>query len=420
MKASVLKIDQRAKSYNQKNLGVQTIGEQNDYYQRLLEVVAASGTGKSCVDTFQKFVKGQGFVNESLNDIIITKKGETIAQLGQQTADDICSFNGFAWHFNYNANYTPTSITLIPFEQVRYKVLDEAGKFSQVAIHDDWGMRKTSLKKFRKEEIVFIDLYDSNPDTIQAQVDAAGGWEKYKGQVFVYSADGLGTYPIPVYDSVITDMSTEEGISNVLLRNVRNNFLPAGVFVNINSKSESTEQQDEFSDMIKTVMSDETACKVIVAEVDSKEDIPQFIEMSGKNLDKEFTFTDSTISEKIGSAFKQPPVLRAKDVGGNFGADAIKNAYSYYNAITVSERIILSQYMRKMIPLVNPNLSSETFEIEPLSYSISTNLAERIGDEGMKKIQELLLDKTILVEAKKSYAKQMFNLSDEEVNKLFL
>ena len=65
---------------------------------------------------------------------------------------------------------------------------------------------------------------------------------QYAGQVYYYSNGGKGTYPTPLCDTVLTDMNTEEGISNVSNRNVRNNFMPSGMLVDFNNMDETEEQ----------------------------------------------------------------------------------------------------------------------------------------------------------------------------------
>lgn len=48
--------------------------------------------------------------------------------------------------------------------------------------------------------------------------------------------DGKFVYPVPIYDKVVTNLSIDEGLDNVKYRNVRNNFLVAGMVVHKKGK----------------------------------------------------------------------------------------------------------------------------------------------------------------------------------------
>ncbi|MFR8224885.1 MAG: hypothetical protein ACLU9X_10515 [Alistipes shahii] len=74
-------------------------------------------------------------------------------------------------------------------------------------------------------------VFNPSPDVVQLQIQAAGGIEFYKGQILYISRAGRNAYPLPLVDVVLTDMSTDEGLSNVNNRNVRNNFLTAGMLI---------------------------------------------------------------------------------------------------------------------------------------------------------------------------------------------
>ena len=112
MKASVLNTEQRIESANNQSYGIQTYGEQNDYPQRLAEIVSASRTGNKCVNIYQKFIAGRGFNCPAFNDCIVNSRMQTVSALLQLVADDLAHYGGFALHINYNALYEITSVHL--------------------------------------------------------------------------------------------------------------------------------------------------------------------------------------------------------------------------------------------------------------------------------------------------------------------
>lgn len=431
MKAKVLKKDVRIRYSNDRYLGIQQYGEGNDYPQEVQDIIAASSTGLACLSVYHKFVAGQGISDELLYRKVVNSKGQTLDYVLNQAAKDKAAHGGYYLHYNYNANFRVVEIQNIPFETVRFEKMDEQGYFDRVAIHPDWGRRFTSLRRWRKDDIEFIDMFNPDPAIIQEQVDKAGSWQFYKGQVFC--SEGK-TYPLPIFDSVLTDMNTEEGISNVNNRNARNNFLTSGMLVNIVSNNNSilpNEREghyrddgsacgrmgeDSVADQFKVFQGDENACKIMYVEVESKDDVPEFTPFSGKNYDKEFEITNKTVESKIGKAFSQPPILRAEDVGSNFGAEAMRNAYNFYNSITVNERQAIERDFTQVLKIWHEPI--EEFVIYPLSYNVKTNIYEMIGEKGFADLMKVIDSTVMSPEHKRNMAKRLFDFSEEELNDL--
>jgi hypothetical protein len=453
MKIGKLKKEKRFDSRIDKTLGIQTFGEKNDYPQQVMEIVGASGTGASCVDVYSKFISGQGFNDPDFFKLTVNRQGLSNDELLSMVAFDFAMFNGFALHLNYNANYRITQINPVPFETSRLGALNDKGVYDTVALHWDWGRRMTQLRKWSKEDIVTIDLFNPDPEVIKAQVEKAGGWHLYKGQVLYYSGARANNYPLPKFDSVLTDMSTEEGISNISYRNARNNFLMSGMLVNILDKSESEEQENETEESLLEYQGDEEACNVMYSSVKSIEEVPQIVDFSCKNYDKEFSVTREKVKNDIGRSFNQPPILRAEDVGGNFGADALKNAYDYYNSVTKVERLQVERIFSRIFRSWNGTPFND-FSIAPLEYvsskkeisniptevlsTLTANekrallgygesqddsndqsiLAEKLGVGGTQSLITIVSDTTMTVEQKRALLRLLFSFGDEEVKSI--
>jgi len=418
MRIGKLKKDKRFESRNDRMLGIQTFGERNDYPQQVMEIVGASGTGSSCVDVFSKFISGQGFNDSDFFNLIVNKQGQTNDILLNLIAYDFAMFNGFALHVNYNANYKITQVQFVPFETVRLGALNAEGTYDTASLHWDWGRRMTQLKRWSKDDIVVIDLFNPNPQTIDMQVAKAGGWLAYRGQLLYYSGNRANNYPLPKYDAELTDMSTEEGIANISYRNARENFLLCGMLVDILEKNESEDQENETEKSLLEFQSDEDALKILYSAVKSKEEIPEFIKFTGTNYDKEFTVTRAKVKDDIGRSFNQPPILRAEDVGSNFGADALRNAYDYYNSVTEVERLQIERVFASIFKYWN-GIMFDDFSIVPLSYGQKVALFDRFGKDGIEKINELL-NLEINPELKKRRLKVMYDLTDSEIKDLGL
>jgi len=349
MRIGKLEITQNLESRNDKTLGIQTYSYSNDYPQKVINIVGASCTGSSCYSNYRKFIIGQGFADKTVYQKKINRKRQTLDYILEQTASDLAMFGGFALHINYNANFKISEIQHIPFEHIRFEKMDDDGNFSRVAIHTDWAKQFTSLRKWDKKQIEFIDFYNPNPEEIAEQVESVGGWNKYKGQVYYFSNKGDKVYPLPVFAQALTDMNTEEAISDIVNRNATKNFFPAGMLIDRKNKSQSDEQSNEIESSLIQFQGSKNASKIMYIEVGSDEEKPEFVPFRSANYDKEFTVSREAARDNIGRSFNQPPILRSEDVGANFGADLMTNAYNYYNSITKNERTILERVFSELL-----------------------------------------------------------------------
>lgn len=450
MEVKTLKKQKPYRSKADKSLEIQTFGEGNSFPQDVLDITLGSGTAVSCLDVYKKFIFGRGFQDRSIYDVIVNEKQDSADKLLGQIAEDYATFRGFYLHINYNANFKIAEVQWIPFETVRLGKVSENGLSDKVAIHWDWAKQYTEIRKWKKEDIDYIDIYNPNQAVIKSQVELAGGWENYKGQVYIFTENRIGNYPLPKYFPVLTDMSTEQGVSNISYRNARNNFYPSGMLVDILDVAQGEAVESDTEQSLIDLQGDEDACKLAYTSVKSREELPEFISFQSKNYDKEFTVTDESCRGRIGRAFNQPPVLRAENIGAGFGADLIKNAYNYYNSVTENERLNVERVLTEVFSLWHTHLSLN-FVIEPLRYdsaqeiekipteilgtltvnekrallgyepledndSNQSTLAEKIGADGVQSMTAIIADMNMTDEQKRGALKLLFSLSDEEVN----
>ena len=349
-------------------------GTNNDYPQKVLEIVNSSGTGKTCMDIYVKFVEGAGFTDQILADTILNVNGETANSLLNKFAKDLENFNGFACLVKYNGMGFPYEYYNVPFEHCRLEIKSSGEYTGKIAIHTDW----TNLtgKVFRMSDVQFINHFD--PLKVQSEMTESGGPEKYLGQVLYFTVDGDFEYPLCPYDPVVTDMLTEESCSTVKYRNAKHNFLHAGMLIRKGRKPHtlsdgSTDpndpyniEQTESALMIKKWQGDENAAKILIVDIDADEEKPEIVPFVTNNYDRQYEHTEKTVKENIGSMFIIPPVLRGIDVGTGFGSELIQNAYQFMNSVTGNERRILSEAFQKLMEFYM--IKFVDFSIKPLQY----------------------------------------------------
>lgn len=417
MRVTVLKKDNRYDTKNDVYLGIQSYGEYNDYPQQVQEVINASGTGKTCVGVYSKFVFGKGFRDSRLYDLKLNHLGHTSDTILELITKDLAAFGGFALHFNWNRNFSILEIQYIPIETLRFEKMASDGSFNRVAYHPDWGKRHQRLRRWDKKDIVWYDLFNPDPEVIALQVELAGGWDKYNGQIYYYSNEGDRTYPLPICDPVLTDMNTEEGISNVSNRNVRNNFMPSGMLVDFTNMDETEEQENSTEEDLLEYQGDENAGKLMYVQCKSKDEMPQFVPFVNNNFASAFTATEKSVETKIGKAFNQPPILRAETVSANFGADVMKQAYNYYNSVTENERLLLERVFTEIFSYWNKQLGVD-FRINPLSYESQMTFAERIGEVGVTQLINIMTNISLNTNQKRQCIRTLFSPTPEELDGL--
>lgn len=372
------KSERRVDTAYLRQFDIQAFGGDNLYPQTLRNIIAASSTGSECAERFANFIEGNGFREISFSETVVNRRGDTTDDIHALVCNDVADIDGLALHVNYNLLGEIAELNYVPFENCRLLEEDANGYVAKIAIHPDWTGKKTrSGKPLRvdKAHIDFIDVFNPCKDVVLAQIEAAGGIENYKGQILWISGAGRNIYPRSRADRVVTEMSTDEGLSNVKYRNVRNNFLPSGMVITkrgqrIDKDGETPDDEDSgFSDMLRQLQGDTNAAKLLEVEIEADEEKPEFIPLKTANYDKEFTVTDSSTVERIYSAYGQEPwyCIRIGKVG--FSGDILEDAFEYYNSIVSKQQRMIERAFQKIFEhwyeVVNP---SGDYSVQPLKY----------------------------------------------------
>lgn len=366
----------------QQQLGIQSYGDDNLYPQTVRNIIAASSTGSECADRLTDFIEGNGFREVAFSEYVVNRKGDTADDIHALVCRDVADFNGLALHVNYNIYGQIVELHHIPFENCRLLEEDDNGYVAKIAVHPDWTGKKTRNGKailVKKGNIDYIDVFNPRKEVVLAQIEAAGGIEYYKGQVLWVSMAGKQTYPTGKSDRVITEMSTDEGLSNVKYRNVRNNFFPGSIVFtkkgsNITFDADGNEvkgvDDDEgFTDALIQLQGDTNCGKIMEVTLESDEEKPEVVPLHSANYDKEFTVTDASVVERIYSAYGQEPwyCIRIGKVG--FSGDILEDAFEYYNSIVSKQQRLIERTFDRIFSywyeVANP---TNDFSVQPLKY----------------------------------------------------
>ena len=360
---------------------IKSYGDGNDYPQKVLEILASSGTGKICYEIYVKFVEGGGFADQSFADFVVNENGERVSSLLTKFARDLRAFNGFACLVKYDFLGVITELYNIPFEQCRIEINQAKDYTGRIAVYDDWS--GVTGKRYKQNEVKFLNRF--KPEEVPAEMILAGGVEQYEGQVYYFTADGDFEYPVCPFDPVVTDMLTEDSVSTVKHRNAKYNFLPAGILVRKGKKPRTLDdgsldpndrynaEQAYSANEIKKMQGDMNASKIWVVDIDADEERPEFIEFMAKNYDRQYEVTEKTIQENIGRMFMIPPILRGVDVGNGFASNLLNDAYNFMSSATGDERRKLETAFKDLFEYHPAQFMDYT--IKPLKYINNENAA---------------------------------------------
>lgn len=361
------------------SLGIQSYGGDNLYPQTFRDIVEASPNGIACTERLASFIEGNGFATIGAEAVKVNKNGDTIDDILSSVASDVAYYNGFALHVNYNVEGQIVEVQHVPFENVRLCEPDDKGYVAQVALHPDWSGRRSrsgKVLKVNKDNVDYIALFNPIKEVVQAQI-AAKNISNYKGQVLWCSLKGRLEYPAGKGDRVVTEMSTDEGLSNIKYRNTRCNFMPAAMLITKRgASSTSTNGYDEFihnddmSDTLSLLQGDTNAMKLMEVTIESDDERPELIQLDTKNYDKEFSVTESSVSERIYAAFNQEPWFCIRQGKVGFSGDILKDAFDYYNSIVSKQQRFIEREFRKIFALWHGEDFGD-LSIEPLIYKTS-------------------------------------------------
>jgi len=377
--AKIKKAPQRIDVSYLSTLGIKAYGANNLYPQQAKAILDSSSTGAQCADRYARFIEGDGLANKMLYDLIVNHYGETTDDILTAICQDLANYGGFALHVNYNVLGQITEMQQVPFENCRLQESDDAGYIGYIVTHPDWTGKTTrngKVVRVSKDTITTYDRFNPNPAVVQAQIAASGGIDYYKGQIMWASMAGRDRYPLPKYDRVLTDLSTDEGLSNIKFRNARCNFLSSAFVITKQSQTISDEdamtkaiEARGFAEDLAQFQGDETSNVLISLTVANDEEKPEIVEFPVKNFDKDFSVTDASVVERIYCAFEQEPFLCVRNGKVGFSGTLIHDCYTYYSSLVSKEQRLIERAFNKILTHWFEPLPDTDATIIPLTYN---------------------------------------------------
>lgn len=295
--------------------GLLAYGEGNLFPQNLLNVTSDSVTARACLAARAQFIQGNGFLDQTISQMVVHRSGLTMDTLLNRQANTIAYFETIVLHIGYNGLGKIASIKPIPFEFIRLAEPDDMGVITHAAIcpYLDGGYNANKKNLFTK-----LPLFNPDPEVVMAQMIEAGGIDQYQGQILYepFWAPGDGYYHNPSYLPAIRAIESEGQLDLYNWNTIVNGFNVAGI-LSVVTGSDKPETYDPYYDpnSIEYQLSDnqgaENASRVMVMRFKSIAELQatKFEAISGVELAARYQYTASWAETSIARAMRTPNEL---------------------------------------------------------------------------------------------------------------
>ncbi|MHC0442311.1 hypothetical protein [Flavobacterium sp. 3-210] len=334
-----------------KRLGVIFDGEDNLKSLVVENLIDNSPTAYQCAWLYESFIGGGGFEVDMSN--INLSEDEFDPQNPNDLLFDISEVvsrhQGVFINVGYNANYEKDSFKIIPYTLCKVGKKDSNDFSGKILVSPKgWG------KSLKKEEIDIFDVYNPRPDVIQAQVDAAGGWENYKGQIKFFKISKKYTYPKSLIETAYTFADTEGQLGLYYNGTAKRSFENSTIIRH--RKFESKQDENTFEKNIKALSGFENSSSKMLVEDDwddeqNKTGNIRFDTIKNEVRSEKYAHFENSSANYIRKAFKNiPPQLVdyvAGKLGNTSGEDLIK-AQSIYNSLISKDQEKLEMLFKEL------------------------------------------------------------------------
>jgi len=359
MKTLLIEVWKRLTPWN-KSADVYANDIDNAYPERMDRLINNSVTAKSAASIMVQYLLGKGYGEDA--DTIIVNKGSNLKLIdfADDVADDLVKQRGVFIHINWNALYQIADFSVLPYEWCRIGRKDSNDYAGKVAVCKEW-------LKPKRVDIQLIDIFNPRKKVIDAQVEKAGGWEHYKGQVLFVNMDTKLIYPLSRIDSVSEDCDSEAQASiykNKLLRKgffgntlvVTRPLVGDGLEPGSLALQDAESERERFQQAIKDSLGAQNTGGVLCLEMDfageKLEDAILIKQIESKIDDKLFNYTETSVRENILVAFNNLPAGLVKtnesSLFGNSG-EAIREMKRTYWENTTKERSLLTSVINQLL-----------------------------------------------------------------------
>jgi|LakMenE01Jun11ns_1017448.scaffolds.fasta_scaffold9923655_2 hypothetical protein len=303
-----------------KNKGIVTYGEKNDFPDTLLEFYNRSPKHGAIVRQKARFVAGEETLvdgNPSAVKVIdYVNPYEGIQEFKNKLALDYELFNGFAYEVHYNKVGQISALYHVDFSNIR--TLDH-----EIYMYaEDW-------KKAKHEDMKHYAPF--NPKKAQPMEVQLYYFREY--------APALGVYPLPPYQHCLQYIEIDVEIANFHNNNIRNGFAN-GTLVQLFKGQPTEEIAFNFERKFKQkTTGTDNAGGVLIQFNEMNEKSAEIAHLQPSDMDKQFLQLNETVQDEIFIGHNFPKILLGYATEGALGQrNEMIEAYELFHKSYVNKR----------------------------------------------------------------------------------
>tara|TARA_R110000751_G_scaffold143371_1_gene246734 strand:+ start:11490 stop:13343 length:1854 start_codon:yes stop_codon:yes gene_type:complete len=293
--------------YEERNQDFVSIGENNNYYQYIIDRYIGSTTNHAILNGVTAFVYGHG-----LDATDSSEKPDQYAQMKSliknkdlfRVVQDFIILGEGAFQITYNTERKIDKITYFPRQTLRAEKCNDKGEIEGYYYHPDW-------KDYnRNDKLKRIPVF---------------GTSKELNELFIVKkyVVGFHYYSLPSYAASMPYAFLEEQISAYLINETQNSFSGTKV-VNFNSGIPDKEKQIQIKDQVLGKLTGSIGDKVIVAFNANQESATTIQDISLDNAPEHYAYLSEECVKKlmVGHRITSPLLLGIRESGGGLGNNA--------------------------------------------------------------------------------------------------
>ena len=367
-------------------------GEDNNYYQFLIDRYTNSTTNNAIINNISRLVYGKG-----LSALNASSKPNEYAQMMslfnkdclRKIALDRKLLGQFAFQVHYNDKHDRIIKAFhIPINLVRSEKCNKDGEIVGYYYCDNW----TDTKKFPPQRFSSFGTSNDKIEILYAKPYAVG--MKY--------------YAYPDYQGAVPYAMLEEEIADYLINEVQNGFSGTKV-VNFNNGVPSVEQQEIISNKVLNKLTGSKGQKVVIAFNDNMETRTTVDDIPLNDAADHYTFLSEECLRKImlGHNVTSPLLFGVASTNGfSSNADELKNsAVLFDNMVIKPIQMEILESLDMMLAFNGISLKLYFKTLQPLEFTDLENaqtaeqVAEETGQDGTElsshtdnKVAKMLID----------------------------
>ena len=308
--------------YEERNQDFVSIGENNDYYQYVIDRYVGSTTNHSILNGVTNFVFGHG-----IDATDSSEKPDQYAQMMSilkkkdlfRVVQDFVILGEGAFQITYNRERKIEKLTYFPRQTLRAEKCNDKGEIEAYYYHPNWIDYKKS------DDLKRIPVF---------------GTSKELNELFIVKkyVVGFHYYSLPSYSASMPYALLEEEISAYLINETKNSFSGTKV-VNFNNGVPDKQKQLQIKNDILNKLTGAVGDKVIVAFNSNQEAATTVDDISLNNAPEHYAYLAEECVKKlmVGHRITSPLLLGIRESGGGLGnnADEIQVATDLFLNIVI-------------------------------------------------------------------------------------